>query len=275
MSETRPVFVRRFDAFDRDAARVPDAEFPRPGRDGPAVALQRSALGAGADAPARQFRGRRLDASRVRAAAHHRLRGPSLAASAGACCGATTRCCGAPIRWCRSRATSATSSAHIRWFVGGGPRPRFDRFTYWEKFDYWAVFWGMGIIGASGLLLWFPEFFATRRARLGLQRRDARARRRSAACRRLHLHDALLQRPPAAREVSDGHRHLHRPGDARRNARRTARRTARASNARAASTRCAPTRRRTGCSRLGRTIGTIAITAGLILVGLIVYAMLS
>jgi cytochrome b subunit of formate dehydrogenase len=49
---------------------------------------------------------------------------------------------------------------HLRWFVGQGPRPRFDRFTYWEKFDYWAVFWGMGIIGASGLLLWFPEFFA-------------------------------------------------------------------------------------------------------------------
>lgn len=49
--------------------------------------------------------------------------------------------------------------AHIRWFVGQGPRPRFDRFTYWEKFDYWAVFWGMGIIGASGLLLWFPELF--------------------------------------------------------------------------------------------------------------------
>lgn len=49
---------------------------------------------------------------------------------------------------------------HLRWFVGGGPRPRFDRYAYWEKFDYWAVFWGMAIIGGSGLLLWFPEFFA-------------------------------------------------------------------------------------------------------------------
>lgn len=51
-------------------------------------------------------------------------------------------------------------SQHVRWFLGRGPRPRFDRFTYWEKFDYWAVFWGMGVMGASGLLLWFPEFFA-------------------------------------------------------------------------------------------------------------------
>ena len=50
-------------------------------------------------------------------------------------------------------------AGHVRWFLGRGPRPLFDRFTYWEKFDYWAVFWGMGIIGASGLLLWFPEFF--------------------------------------------------------------------------------------------------------------------
>ena len=49
---------------------------------------------------------------------------------------------------------------HVRWFVGRGPRPEFDRFTYWEKFDYWAVFWGMGIIGGSGLILWFPRFWA-------------------------------------------------------------------------------------------------------------------
>ena len=46
------------------------------------------------------------------------------------------------------------------WFIGRGPRPVFDRYTYWEKFDYWAVFWGMGIIGGSGLLLWFPVFFS-------------------------------------------------------------------------------------------------------------------
>jgi cytochrome b subunit of formate dehydrogenase len=51
--------------------------------------------------------------------------------------------------------------AHLRWFVGRGPRPAFDHFTYWEKFDYWAVFWGMLIIGGSGLLLWFPAFFST------------------------------------------------------------------------------------------------------------------
>jgi cytochrome b subunit of formate dehydrogenase len=49
---------------------------------------------------------------------------------------------------------------HLRWFVGLGPRPQFERFAYWEKFDYWAVFWGMAIIGGSGLLLWFPVPFS-------------------------------------------------------------------------------------------------------------------
>jgi cytochrome b subunit of formate dehydrogenase len=48
----------------------------------------------------------------------------------------------------------------FKWFFGLGPRPRFERYSYMEKFDYWAVFWGVAIIGGSGLLLWFPEFFA-------------------------------------------------------------------------------------------------------------------
>ncbi|MEE9396366.1 MAG: cytochrome b/b6 domain-containing protein [Methylococcales bacterium] len=49
--------------------------------------------------------------------------------------------------------------AMCKWFFEKGPRPVFDRWTYWEKFDYWAPFWGMFIIGLSGLLLWFPSFF--------------------------------------------------------------------------------------------------------------------
>ena len=49
--------------------------------------------------------------------------------------------------------------AMFRWFFFRGPKPTFDRWTYWEKFDFLAVFWGVAIIGTSGLLLWFPEFF--------------------------------------------------------------------------------------------------------------------
>ncbi len=45
--------------------------------------------------------------------------------------------------------------AMFQWFFGLGPRPVFDRWTYWEKFDYWAVFWGVTVIGGSGCLLYF------------------------------------------------------------------------------------------------------------------------
>jgi len=49
--------------------------------------------------------------------------------------------------------------ASIRWFVGAGSRPRYGRWTYWEKFDYFAVFWGIFVIGSTGLMLWFPVLF--------------------------------------------------------------------------------------------------------------------
>jgi len=50
--------------------------------------------------------------------------------------------------------------AHFRYFLGLGPKPKFERYAYWEKFDYWAVFWGMMVIGFSGYAMWFAPFFA-------------------------------------------------------------------------------------------------------------------
>ena len=47
----------------------------------------------------------------------------------------------------------------LKWFVGQGKRPAYGRWTYWEKFDYFAVFWGIAVIGSTGLALWFPVFF--------------------------------------------------------------------------------------------------------------------
>ncbi len=46
--------------------------------------------------------------------------------------------------------------AMFRWFFGKAERPSFDRWSYWQKFDYWAPFWGAGVIGLSGLILFFP-----------------------------------------------------------------------------------------------------------------------
>jgi hypothetical protein len=42
------------------------------------------------------------------------------------------------------------------WFLGKGPKPQFDRYAYWEKFDYLALAAGTVIIGVTGFMMWFP-----------------------------------------------------------------------------------------------------------------------
>ncbi|MFV1959180.1 MAG: cytochrome c3 family protein, partial [Planctomycetota bacterium] len=50
---------------------------------------------------------------------------------------------------------------NLRYFLGGGKPPRFDRWTYWEKFDFLAEVWGFFFIGFTGLMMWFPVFFTS------------------------------------------------------------------------------------------------------------------
>jgi formate dehydrogenase gamma subunit len=38
-------------------------------------------------------------------------------------------------------------------------RPSFGRFSYGEKFEYWALVWGMIIMTLTGIMLWFDNFF--------------------------------------------------------------------------------------------------------------------
>lgn len=46
---------------------------------------------------------------------------------------------------------------HIRYSLGlTRIPPRYGRYSYLEKFEYLAVFWGMVVMGGSGFLLWFP-----------------------------------------------------------------------------------------------------------------------
>ncbi|OGF53361.1 MAG: hypothetical protein A2Z21_07945 [Candidatus Fraserbacteria bacterium RBG_16_55_9] len=40
-------------------------------------------------------------------------------------------------------------------------RPQFGRYSYVEKFDYWAVYWGMVIMIGTGLFLWFHDLAMT------------------------------------------------------------------------------------------------------------------
>jgi formate dehydrogenase subunit gamma len=45
---------------------------------------------------------------------------------------------------------------NVRHFLGKtSEKPYFGRFSYIEKFDYWAVYWGCVIMIGSGLFLWF------------------------------------------------------------------------------------------------------------------------
>lgn len=49
---------------------------------------------------------------------------------------------------------------HIGWLLGRRAQPVFDRWTWWQKFDYWAVWWGLIIVGSTGLILFDPVLTA-------------------------------------------------------------------------------------------------------------------
>ena len=102
---------------------------------------------------------------------------------------------------------------NFRWFFGRGPRPKLERYAYWEKFDYWSVFWGMIIIGLSGYVMWFGPFFGKFLPGWALN-----------AVQIVHGEEALLaatfifshplhQRASTPRQLSHGYHHLHRHPD--------------------------------------------------------------
>ncbi|MCA9424295.1 MAG: cytochrome b/b6 domain-containing protein [Candidatus Omnitrophica bacterium] len=39
-------------------------------------------------------------------------------------------------------------------------KPKFDRFDYSEKLEYWAFMWGTVVMIVTGLIMWFPAFIA-------------------------------------------------------------------------------------------------------------------
>ena len=45
---------------------------------------------------------------------------------------------------------------HVGWIFGLAKAPAFERWSWWEKFDYWAVWWGLLILGVTGLMLYDP-----------------------------------------------------------------------------------------------------------------------
>lgn len=46
---------------------------------------------------------------------------------------------------------------NVRYHVGfSAHKPKSDQYSYSEKAEYWALIWGTIIMGATGLILWFP-----------------------------------------------------------------------------------------------------------------------
>jgi cytochrome b subunit of formate dehydrogenase len=49
---------------------------------------------------------------------------------------------------------------NFKYFLYLGPPPKYGKWTYYEKFDYFALFWGVPIVVGSGLVMLFPTFFS-------------------------------------------------------------------------------------------------------------------
>ncbi|HET7453447.1 MAG TPA: cytochrome b/b6 domain-containing protein, partial [Thermoanaerobaculia bacterium] len=46
-------------------------------------------------------------------------------------------------------------------------RPRFGRFSYAEKTEYWALVWGTIVMTATGIVMWFDNTFIGLLTKLG------------------------------------------------------------------------------------------------------------
>ena len=58
--------------------------------------------------------------------------------------------------------------ATLKYNVGlSGTRPEYDRFSYIEKSEYWALVWGTFVMAATGIIMWFDNTFIRLIGKLG------------------------------------------------------------------------------------------------------------
>jgi cytochrome b subunit of formate dehydrogenase len=70
----------------------------------------------------------------------------------------------------------------LRYNMGLSPsKPRFGRFSYIEKTEYWAMLWGSMVMGVTGAFLWFDNTSIALITRLGFD-----------VSRTVHLYEAVL-----------------------------------------------------------------------------------
>jgi formate dehydrogenase gamma subunit len=57
---------------------------------------------------------------------------------------------------------------NLRYIAGlSKNKPRFDRFGYIEKAEYWALIWGVLVMAATGIIMWFDNYFIGLLTKLG------------------------------------------------------------------------------------------------------------
>ncbi len=70
----------------------------------------------------------------------------------------------------------------LRYYAGlTQDRPRFGRFSYIEKAEYWALVWGTVVMAVTGVILWFQDPFIALLTKLGWD-----------AARSIHYYEAVL-----------------------------------------------------------------------------------
>ena len=70
----------------------------------------------------------------------------------------------------------------LRYNLGLAPaKPKFERFSYIEKTEYWAMMWGSVVMGATGAVLWFENASIRTFTKLGYD-----------VSRTVHLYEAVL-----------------------------------------------------------------------------------
>ena len=103
----------------------------------------------------------------------------------------------------------------LRWFVGLGPKPTFERWAYWEKFDFWGACADIVIIGSTGLVLWFPNFFCAFLPGVTLNVAKVIHSTQALLGHGIRLRDPLFQHSPAGGEVPRRHVVADRTGERR------------------------------------------------------------
>ncbi len=67
-----------------------------------------------------------------------------------------------PIKMIPSGQDFINLSQELLYYIGLRKEPpKYDRFNWREKFDYWAIFWGMPVMAGSGFILMYPVFVTT------------------------------------------------------------------------------------------------------------------